>query len=236
MTQAKPWIVFGGERLRATRETKGLRQDDVARAAMARGFPWYRGTVAQIEGGHRELSVPEFFALLQILGQSVAEVFGAGDDLLELSPSFKVRAADIGQLLSGRGATFFGPNFKARTDVDDRTTIFVPAPTVAFEAPTDLVGEAETHAASRLGRSIPEIQLLSSRLWGHSLSIERDLRMVGREKEGLSPRSRQALRGHITRQLLEELDQRFDLEKKTTKKKTTTKKAAKKTARKRKRQ
>ncbi|MGW5123278.1 helix-turn-helix domain-containing protein [Streptomyces sp. NPDC004069] len=61
--------------------------------------------------------------------------------------------------------------------------------------------EATVKAAQRLGWSPQEVDATAHRLWGRSLTAEREARIGG------APRTRadQARRGHVTRQLMGEL-------------------------------
>ena len=68
-----------------------------------------------------------------------------------------------------------------------------------FEAPTD----AERHAARRLGVEPIQIKTIALTHWRKDFEAERDTR-VGDTGE-LSPRSRQARRGLVTRQMLDEM-------------------------------
>ena len=69
--------------------------------------------------------------------------------------------------------------------------------------------DAERHAAQRLGVQISPLKLASRALWDHrNFDEERD-RRVGNVDE-LEPRSRQARRGLVTRQMLAELRALFD--------------------------
>ena len=67
--------------------------------------------------------------------------------------------------------------------------------------------EAERHAADRLGISPDELVGLSYALWGRTLSDERDARTAERVEPDASARSRTIVRGHVTRELLAELEQ-----------------------------
>ena len=58
-----------GERLRAWRESAGLTQENVARAARNHGFDWKAATVGVIETGRREVSLQELLALPLIVGE-----------------------------------------------------------------------------------------------------------------------------------------------------------------------
>jgi len=66
-------------------------------------------------------------------------------------------------------------------------------------------GEAEQKAARNLGVTSLAISTAAIVRWGRSLTDERDYRLQRRPAEDARPRSLQAQRGHITRQLLREL-------------------------------
>lgn len=52
-----------GRRLREEREAAGLRQEDIARIAVAYGFKWGRSSVAALEAGTRKVSAEELLML-----------------------------------------------------------------------------------------------------------------------------------------------------------------------------
>lgn len=56
-----------GERLREAREEAGVRQSDIAQAAVDLGFKWGRSSVAALEAGDRKLTVEELMALQFIM-------------------------------------------------------------------------------------------------------------------------------------------------------------------------
>jgi len=69
--------------------------------------------------------------------------------------------------------------------------------------------DAERHAAQRLGVEVTHVKLASRALWDHrDFDEERD-RRVGNVDE-LKPRSRQARRGLVTREMLGQLRVLFD--------------------------
>jgi transcriptional regulator with XRE-family HTH domain len=91
------------------------------------------------------------------------------------------------------------------------------------EAAREAAGEAERKAATRLGVPAYAIALAARRQWHRSLTSERDRRVAERpfdgdevEEETYDPRTsqarRQAIRGHVTRALLSELQQAFSRE------------------------
>ncbi len=74
-----------------------------------------------------------------------------------------------------------------------------------LEHALDEVCNAERHAARKLGTTPERVNLAAVHLWGRTLAEERDHRLS--EQAGkASARRRQALRGHITRELLTELE------------------------------
>jgi hypothetical protein len=60
-------------------------------------------------------------------------------------------------------------------------------------------------AARRLKVSAVEVSKAARKLWGHSLSAERDRRVSEKTPEISSRRTRQALRGHVSRALTAEI-------------------------------
>ncbi|MBI0294466.1 helix-turn-helix transcriptional regulator [Streptomyces sp. PRKS01-29] len=77
-----------GERLRALREAKDLRQEDVVTAAQSLGLTWGRSSVAALEAGNRSLSVGEFLLIPALVAQ-----LGGWDEPL-LSPTDRIVVSD----------------------------------------------------------------------------------------------------------------------------------------------
>src|SRR5712692_10565893 len=76
--------------MRALREERGLRQDDVAQAARRLGFRWSRAAVAKLEAGQRHLSVAEFLSLADLLTLAAkatrpSSLFGRGTAAVALA-------------------------------------------------------------------------------------------------------------------------------------------------------
>lgn len=70
---------------------------------------------------------------------------------------------------------------------------------------TRAAGEAEEKAGRRLGEHSIVVAALSHALWGWTLSDERDRRVSERADAGDDPARLRALRGRVTRQLVDEL-------------------------------
>ena len=74
-----------------------------------------------------------------------------------------------------------------------------------LERALDGIGDTERNVAGKLGTTPERINLAAMSLWGRTLAEERDHRL----REGAadaSPRQRQAWRGHITRDLMAEIE------------------------------
>lgn len=161
-------------------------QDEFARLARRAGLKWTRSTVTKIESGQRELKAAEFLLLPYVLHVRFDE----------LIPTTKF--ADL-------GAGFPKMETKLLRDIlRGRVPVSHPGP---HETPGRAEpAEAEEKAARALGWSVGEVNNRSLRLWNFSLTGERERRLLKRlGGRSASPRTQQAMRGRITRQLLVEL-------------------------------
>jgi len=179
----------------------GLRQEDAATRVRKLGLTsWIRGTVAQVEVGARRLTLEEFVVLaLAYETTPAALVVGADDELVELTPDARVTVAQLRALWSGQGAAV-QPVPSGRRSVAETARARLRAGRDGVAEPS----EADRRAARRLGLSLEEALAAAMKRWGRTLSDERDRRLAEQAAE-LSPRQLQALRGHITRDLLTEL-------------------------------
>ena len=218
-----------GARLRSLREGAGLRQEDIATNARTLGFAdWVRGTVAMIEGGRRRVALEEFLALPLILAHAGLEDLTLGDLVGEdvaavINPGTALAASTLREILAGRPShPSLGP--PPRESVRDRGErqeadrlwqrwasgrLRHPRKpdagmldAIALEARSDAV----VSAARKLGCSPVAASLAAMVRYGRLLLAERDDRVKQRMGEG-TPDSRtvQAVRGHVTRELLDEL-------------------------------
>jgi len=73
--------------------------------------------------------------------------------------------------------------------------------------------EAEQKAAKKLRASPVGLVLRAYNAWGRGFTAERDRRVFEHAKGQIAPRRLQALRGHVTRQLLKELGSKVNAEK-----------------------
>lgn len=79
-------------------------------------------------------------------------------------------------------------------------------PEQAREAVVDVWGESERKAARRIGVTPEAVSLTAHSRWGMGLTDERERRLAERVRDRTVRRSVQAMRGHITRQLVDEIE------------------------------
>lgn len=221
-----------GDRLRQLRrEVPRLqRQDDVAaRVREAVGLEWTQSTIAGIEAGRRSVTVDELIALSIACDVKPWEWF-VGDGVIEIAPgarmTFRAMRAMLGHAEDVDIETDFdlpmqrdesarlqeisdeaGRALAARAQ--DTLTRLWPgaAPLVhPLRAALDSQREAEQKAAARLRMDPLELSVLFHALFFGGLTENRDRRVEQRAPEGTSPRSLQAIRGHVTRELLDEFE------------------------------
>lgn len=234
-----------GEGLRKFRESRGLRQEDIANAARDYGFTWGRSSVAALEAGNRELSIGEL-----LLIPAIVRKLGGWDEPI-ISARAQVMISDSTWILAhqipGQAWALLTPTVppeRARQDLQP------------LEDETFLLGgiEAEDHHGPEFRRKVvlevsmwermyytlwPEklstrrweesesfeldrrvaerittpdgksadsglVEAFSFGLWGRSTGDERDARTDERGKYD-TKRALQSARGHVTRELIDEL-------------------------------
>jgi transcriptional regulator with XRE-family HTH domain len=208
--RARALHVAIGEQLRQLREARGVRQEDVAAGARRIGLRWNRPTVALVENGFRQLSIGELLAMPVIYMVIMKKELG--------SPSWEPKKMlTLGDLLPakgwaeiGRGCTLPASMLQDVANGNLEVTSFPPDFLVSRESDEDVLeddalGDAEGKAARRLKVSTVEVAKAAREIWGHSLTEERDRRVVEKREGVSSPRTLQALRGHVSRALTEVL-------------------------------
>lgn len=219
-----------GERLKAIRQAEGVSAEQVAEAARGLGLTWRRATVAQIENGERGLSAEELVLLPLMLGLGLGlphdweELVGDGEDV-RLGPHVTVARSVIVDVLSGRaGELGFGAGIDAPLRERENAALrafnsALPQLREWWEAAwpganfaqmsaarDDSAHEAEQKAARKVGVSPLVLAVAAHRTWGRGLTDERDARVGAQVDEDASPRSIQAVRGHVTRRLVGEVE------------------------------
>jgi DNA-binding XRE family transcriptional regulator len=220
-----------GQRLRELRLESGLRQDQVATAARRVGLGWTQATVAAIERGNRELSLGEWFLLPTVVGFA-GGMTGHWPKLAELLPDSGrvalsgettaavdiLRAELAGQLDHDSRHPLGDYSTPLSRKLNESTQRWLakvkrellplwPGMTLggAQDAQEAARGDAERKAARKLGVDAMNLSVAAHGRYGRSFTAERDARVAEQAPADASPRSLQALRGHVTRAMLAEL-------------------------------
>jgi transcriptional regulator with XRE-family HTH domain len=214
MTQAKakPLKLLIGRRLRELRKSFGLSQDQMAaRARRWGGLNWTRSALAKIERGERSITLEEFLILPIVYKNTrLDQLIPASEDWTSLTPQAAVKVDVLRKLLSGIEPGRLHP---ADTDLPELRKVGKVIRQLS-------IGETERRAARSLNVAPTTLARRAHQLWGMSLADERERRLLAQlapkdwaeaEVAESSPRAR-ALRGHITRDLRQELDKVFSQE------------------------
>lgn len=183
-----------GQSLRRLRQEAHVTQDEVAHAMNRWGHAWTRSSVAALENGNRDLSAGELLVLPTVISWATG------------------RGVNLRDLLVGDGTYILmvsdriGMSPWAITDLLDPTVDAQGGDWMKADADEGVPREAEQKAARKLNVSLGWVLSESERIWGRTLTEERDTRVRDRVDDNTSPRSLQAMRGHVTRELTAELD------------------------------
>lgn len=245
--QRRPLAAIVGERLKAFREDKGLRQADLAAAASKWGLPWARSSIAALEAGTRNLSVEELLLLPCVISDlgGWTNPLIPPDAWLPLSSTREIQAKHLHDLAYGLTVPQFDANAKHPLD---GTTLGIRRPEQVQADMDDELYSRQMHAedmawrlfcaraypgiwdrgmghGANLGKDLefvarvakkienPQggtasyglINVLSWVLWRAPLEVERDRRT--RLRGVLSGRGLQSAKGHVTRELTNELQE-----------------------------
>jgi hypothetical protein len=197
MAGANPLRELIRRRLRELRADRGWRLEDVALKAQEAGLPWKWDTVAALERGTRVLYFEEVLLIPRIFDVDLEDLF-QGEERVFLSAAATVSTEVLRRTLVGKVED-------PLTQTIEAASIAPPEDQVGIPTITQWWGLTEQRAAERLGVTREDLTQAAARLWGSPLSAERDRRIQQRIKEGVPPETLRALRGHITRELTNEL-------------------------------
>ena len=159
--------------------------------------------MAAIERGTRDLSLLELASVLGALELDLAALRGGGR--IAIGDAISVEVDQLLDTLAGEATTWtvFGRD-------GDSAMLYLRTGTMGSygEALKRILGtypDADRKAALRLGVAPEDVSRAAESLWGRTLTEERDERVAALAPEDATPRSMQALRGHITRTLLREI-------------------------------
>lgn len=202
------------DNMRRIRKERGLLQEDIATAARWVGVMWSSVTVTQIESQSRLLSLDEFLLLPLILKCSLKDLLATEepDQLIKLGFGTVFDAETVSELVSAKGPRLRDdqvpmlPGLEEKLETRIKTAIerggLEPTLLSYLKVREGARGEAERKAAQALKISAVDITAYALRLWGRSLTEERDTRAEEQASEGKETR---AVRGHITRALLQDI-------------------------------
>lgn len=185
-----------GENIRRLRATRGLTQSEAARQFQAFGLSWTRSHIAAVEGGNREtVDGGTLIQLACAFDVPLTELF-AGEGPVRLSDEAIWTRKGVRDKLSADGSdepwTFEGAAMRIFVEQAGGSYVQVPA------------YQADAELAARLGLRPDEVITAAEQLWGRTLHQERDQR-IGEMGE-MSAAQRRARRGHVTRQLAQEIE------------------------------
>lgn len=177
-----------GSNLRDWRMREFLTQDELAALGRNGGLEWSRSVVASIENGNRPFLFDELIALALVGGP-------IPNELLSGRPSAQVRIGERTHALRVIREVIV-TSYERKTKYRTLRTLLV-------EESAQL--EAEQKAARKLGVSPDVVAAAALELWSNSFTSERNDRVQKQANPGASPRTLQALRGHVARKMLEEI-------------------------------
>lgn len=207
-----------GENVKRVRGERHMLQEEVASAARNAGLKWTGVTLTQIENGNRSISAEELLLLAVILDEPLAELLHYPDADVELSETMLLPSSVLRAIVSSETRV-------SELQVVDESLQWRPIPNLEWELDERVLegmwrahlfpslltylrvrdgsrGEAERKAGMQMSGTAAEMAAIALRLFGRSLTDERDVRAKEAVKEGKQLR---AVRGHITRALLEEM-------------------------------
>jgi transcriptional regulator with XRE-family HTH domain len=202
--------------MRRIRMERGLLQEDIATAARWVGLKWSSVTVTQIESQSRSLSLDDFLLLPLVLRCPIKELLLTDDkdQLIELGYGTVLSAGTVLGLVADNGPQLRDdqvpmlPGLEANLNpkvVDAVVTAGLEGTLLSYLLVREGArGEAERKAAKTMKVPATEITGYALRLWGRSLTVERDHRAA---HQATGEKENRAIRGHITRSLLNELSQ-----------------------------
>jgi transcriptional regulator with XRE-family HTH domain len=198
MAEARPFRELLAQRVRRRRREIGLTQDELARVAWAAGNPsMTRGVIAAVERGTADLTLPQLAVLIRVLGTDLKALLSSGGKVfIDAGVAIEVDEL-VAQILGAASPWEFTTDASAQIVLGRHGTVS------GYVSP---IGVAEHKASRRLGVSPEEVARAAGSLWSRSLAEERDARLLRLAPVGASARTIQALRGHITRTLLQELE------------------------------
>jgi transcriptional regulator with XRE-family HTH domain len=214
------------------RQRRELTQEEAARMLRFHGLTsWRTSTVGSLESGLRRPRLEELVLICAATGCTLEELLPDCSERIELGEGASMTPLAIRAVLDGSASDWPDDfavtqmSFPGEAEVAEVYANSLPELerverllepirdrhkgelthgdwAAAWQPPTD----PERYAAKRLGAEAPQIKLEARALWHRDFAEERDAR-IGSDSDlqGLGPRTLQARRGLVTRDLLAEL-------------------------------
>lgn len=216
-----PLAAIVGRNIRAIRTERGDSQDSFARGLRLAGLNWSRSTLAKLERGERGVGIEHLTIIAIVLGVPATRLLdGEPDEWVALTEEAAIARTRLVAMFASdwrepSTAELDMPGLReAGNIVRDVTSRIVQRwPELQardlFAAEREAAGEAEINAAAVLDCDPMEVALTARATWGRSLIEERDRRVDEHpDIDGADSAGKlQAIRGHVTRDLLRELRQ-----------------------------
>jgi transcriptional regulator with XRE-family HTH domain len=189
-----------------------MTQDQAAQLLRRFGLEVSRSALAALErGSGRTLDVGEL-ALVCLAFKVPLDYLLTGSERVRISESATVAAGALAAMIAGEVADVDVPATRETVDVEGLAAVkrrhrrLWPTATPAGIVRAERLarGDVETKAAQRIDVDPADLSIAAFGRFGRSFTDERDARLG--EVADTSKRSLQALRGHITRQVLAELE------------------------------
>jgi transcriptional regulator with XRE-family HTH domain len=202
--------VIGGN-VRRLRLARRWTQDELAAQLRWSGLQLTQSVVVGIESGARSIDVGEMVILAAVLEVSAAELL-AGSGPVRLGDSAESNLVSVNAFLSGGisdiplstpTTKFMAAAKQLRALNEKKWPGARPAEIVKAERGAD--GLAEQKAARTLGVRPFDVSMAAIRLWGTSLTDHRNELVSERTSADTSVRTVQAIRGRVTRTLIDEI-------------------------------
>ncbi len=203
-----------GENLRHWRTLNGRSLEQFSVEVQWWGLPWGPSTLAKIERGERPLQAAEFIVLTRCVRGLENLLVGQDEWEVSLTKQTSFPLRQIVRSLAGKLAWgFTAPVMQDADDSDADDLEESIDPMILRQAPTPADAAKREHErtlAKTLGVTPLAIAEAAFALWGHGLTEEREERLS--QDPTQTRRTLQALRGHVTRDLKNELAHELGLE------------------------
>lgn len=216
-----------GENVQRIRQTRDVRQADLAAALRERGVAWSWNRISELEAGKKNVSVEQLVILADALGATTNQEVGLahlldGEGRVKLSDAVAVDRGVLAQYFLGEHVEMhvLRDNSELREAAAEAwgrvsenlgragRLMGERGREVRVNDPDVRPGTAEVNLARKLDEKPLIVQAAAIGLWGRSLTAERDARS-GSEGD---PASIAARRGRITRDLQGQIRERIEAE------------------------